>query len=284
MRHAARSHPPHLAWSLALLACAGPLAAQAAPPPPYLEIIREEVKVGRGGAPHMIAESGWPRAFARAKIPNYYLAMTTSYGPNEAWFVDGRSSIGEIDDLNRQVGAAPGLSAELDRLSAADAANISNVRVILGRYQASMSNGPDVDLAEMRVWEVVIFRVKPGHEGQFARAAALYRTVVEKAQVIAPWATYEVMAGMQGPAYFVWIPHKSLAEIDPAVGVGAAIEAAMTDSLAMQFSALGDGYYSTEDMIFTVSPEMSYPPPEFVAADPSFWGRKAKIPAKPATP
>ena len=274
---------PHRAWYLLLLACAGPLAAQATPPPRYLEIFREMVKVGRGGA-HQTTEAGWPRAFGRAKIPNYYVALTTSYGPLEAWFVDGRESIGEIEEFNRQIQAAPGLSAELDRLSAADAANISDARVILGRYQPSMSNGPDIDVAEMRVWEVLIFRVKPGHEGQFARAAALYRTVVEKAQVIAPWATYEVMAGMQGPTYLVWIPHQTLAEIDPAVGVGAAIEAAMTDSTLMQFGTLAEGYYSSEDMIFTVSPEMSYPPPDFLKQDAAFWGRKVKVPPKTPAP
>jgi hypothetical protein len=283
MTHPIHSSRPNRAWCLVLLACAGQLAAQAAPPPRYIEIFREQVKVGRGAA-HVPAEAGWPRAFARAKIPNYYVALTTSYGPLEAWFVDGRDAIGQIDDLNGQIQAAPGLNAELDRLSAADAANISDARVILGRYQPSMSNGPDIDAAEMRVWEVIIFRVKPGHEAQFGKAAALYRTLVEKAQVIAPWATYEVMAGMQGPTYLVWVPHKTLAEIDPAVGVGAAIEAAMTDSMGMQFGSLAEGYYSSEDMIFTVSPEMSYPPPEFVKQDPAFWGRKAKVPPKTPTP
>ena len=279
MRQPTPTSRPYIRWSFALLACAGPLAAQTAPPPPYLEIFREEVKVGRGGA-HVLTEAGWPRAFARAKVPNHYIALTTSYGPAEAWFVDGRGSIGEIDEFNRQVGVAPGLTAELDRLSAADAANISSVRVILGRYQAAMSNGPDIDVAAMRVWEVLIFRLKPGHEAQFARAAALYRTLVEKAQVAAPWATYEVMAGMQGPTYLVWIPHKSLTEIDPAMGVGAAIEAAMTDSMGMQFGSYAEGYYSTEKIIFNVSPEMSYPSPAFVAQDPSFWGRKVKVPPK----
>ena len=56
---------PHRAWYLLLLACAGPLAAQATPPPRYLEIFREMVKVGRGGA-HQTTEAGWPRAFGRA--------------------------------------------------------------------------------------------------------------------------------------------------------------------------------------------------------------------------
>jgi hypothetical protein len=265
---------------LPLLCLAGSLSAQASPPPPYIEIFREEVKVGRGG-PHMVTESGWPRAFARANIRNYYFALTTTYGPQEAWFVDGRSSIGEIDELNRAIESAPGLSRELDRLSQADAANASSVRTILGRYQASLSNGPDVDVGEMRVWEVLIFRVRPGHEANFAQAAALYRTLVEQAQVVAPWATYEVMSGMPGPTYLVFVPHKTLAEIDPAVGVGAAIERTMTDSVGKQFGTLAEGYLSSESLIFSVSPEMSYPQPQVMAQDPKFWGRKPPMPTKP---
>jgi hypothetical protein len=283
MTHPIHSDRCHRIWCLLLFAFAGPLGAQAGPPPRFIEIFREQVKVGRSAA-HVPAEAGWPRAFARAKIPNHYIALTTSYGPPEAWFVDGRDSISQIDDINRQIQADPRLTAELDRLSAADAANVSDMRVILARYQPAMSNGPDIDVAAMRVWEVLIFRVKPGHEGQFARAAALYRSVVEKAGVSAPWATFEVMAGMQGPTYLVWVPHKTLTEIDPAVGVGAAIEAAMTDSIVNQFGALSEGYYSTEEMIFTVSPEMSYPPPDFVSQDPGFWGRKVKLTTKQPTP
>ena len=45
---------------------AGSLAAQTMGPPPYLQIFREEVKVGHGPA-HVQTEAGWPRAFRAAK-------------------------------------------------------------------------------------------------------------------------------------------------------------------------------------------------------------------------
>ena len=107
-----------------LLAFASSLAAQAMAPPPYLEIFQEQVKVGRAGA-HPAIESGWPRAFAKAKIPNYYIGMTTVYGPPEAWFSGGARSIAEIEEHNQAIEKAPGLSRELDRLTQADAANLS---------------------------------------------------------------------------------------------------------------------------------------------------------------
>jgi hypothetical protein len=268
-----------LAGSLPLLAIASSLAAQTGAPPQYLQIFREEVKVGRGGA-HPTTEAGWPRAYAKAKIPNHYIAMTTVYGPAEAWFLEGRGSIAEIDNENKAIEAAPGLTRELSRLAQADAANISSARAILGRYRPELSNPSDIDVAQMRVWEVLIFNVRPGREANFVEAARLYQSVVQQAKAETPWATYEVMAGMPGPTFLVFAPHKTLAEIDPATGPGAAIEKAMTEETMKKFGALAEGYVSIENMVFSVSPEMSYPSPELAARDSQFWNRKPPSPAK----
>jgi hypothetical protein len=269
-----------LAGCLPLLLITSSLTAQTDGPPPYLQIFREEVKVGRVGA-HTITEAGWPRAFARAKIPNHYIAMTTRYGPLEAWFCEAHTSIAEIEEQSKSVEAAPGLTRELNRLAQADAANISTARTILARFRPELSNPVKIDVAQMHVWEVLTFSVRPGHEANFADAARLYRSVVEQAKAETPWATYEVMAGMPGPTFLVFAPHKALAEIDPATGAGAAIEKAMTEETMKKFGTLSEGYQSVENMVFDVSPEMSYMAPEFVARDSSFWGRKARVAAKP---
>ena len=211
---------PSIARSSALftLLTAGALSAQTMGPPRYMQIFREEVKMGRGGA-HVLTESAWPRAFARAKIPNSYVALTTLFGPNEAWFVEGHASVAELEAANKAIETTPGLSAELDRLSQADAANVASSRAILVRNVPELSNGPDINPAQMRIWEITIFRVRPGKEGNFFQGANLYKSLVQQARVEAPWATYEVMAGMPGPTYLVFSPHKTLAEIDPATGV-----------------------------------------------------------------
>jgi len=263
----------HIARSLPLLVLAGSLAAQDSPPA-YLQIFREEVKPGRVG-PHVGIEAGWPRAFGRAKIPNYYLAMTTTYGPSEAWFVESHGSVAEIDEVNKAIEAAPGLNAELDRLAQADAANISGARSILGRYRAELSNGVSIDLSQMRVWEVLVFQVRPGHVANFDEAAKLYKTTVEQAKIDLPWATYEVLAGMPGPAYLIFVPHRTLTEIDPATGANAALEKAFNEEAMKKVGTLAEGYSSVEDMVFTVSPQMSYLSSEFVARDPKFWTRKS---------
>lgn len=263
----------HIARSLSLLTLAGSLAAQDSPPPAYLQIFREEVKPGRGG-PHVANEAAWSYAFAKAKIPNNYLAMTTIYGPSEAWFVEGHESVAEIDEVNKAIDAAPGLNDETDRFAQADAANISSTRSILGRYLPDLSNGPNIDASQMRVWEVLVFQVRSGHDDNFVEAAKLYKTTLGQAKIEAPWATYGVMAGMPGPTYLVFIPHRTLSEIDPATGTGAAIEKAFNEETMKKLGSLAEGYSSVEDLIFGVSPRMSYLSSEFVARDPKFWARK----------
>jgi hypothetical protein len=256
---------------------------QAHSPPPFLQIFQEEIKPGRAGL-HPAVESGWPRAFAKAKIQNHYIAMTTLYGPPEAWFCAGVRSIADIQDQNQAIEKAPGLSKELDRLAQADAANLAGYRAVLARYRPELSNEPNIDPAEMRVWEILIFTVKPGHEGDFYQGAKLYQSIVQNAKASAPWATFEVMSGMPGPVYLVFVPHKTLAEIDPTTGPMAAIEKSIDEATMKKFAAASEGYSSVESRVFAVSPEMSYPRPEWVTQDPEFWGRKPKTTASSSAP
>jgi hypothetical protein len=269
-----------MAGALPLLLVVSPLLAQDATlddPPPLLQIFREEVKVGRGG-PHTATEAGWPRAFAKAGIKNYYFAMTTVYGPQEAWFFEGHGSMAEIQEVNQAIEHS-GVSKELDRLALADAANISSATSILAHYHPELSNSR-VDLSTIRIWELLVFQCRPGHENDFMEAAKLYKTTVEQNKIDLRWATYGVMAGMPSPTFLVFIPHKDLTELDPTSPTSVALEKAFTEESGKRLSTLAEGYASIEELVFLVSPEMSHLSPEFVARDPKFWGKKVAA-AKP---
>jgi hypothetical protein len=260
---------------------AGALAAQTMGPPAFMQIFREREKFGHGAA-HRQTEAAWPRAFARAKIPNNYMALSTMYGSPQVWFVEGHSSIAELAAANKAIEAVPGLSAELDRYSAADAANVDNADAILARFVPEASNPTPLNLGEQHVWEITIFRVRPGKEASFFEGANLYKSVVQQAKAEAPWASYEVMAGMPGPVYLVFSPHKTLAEIDPNTGTMAAIMKAMTPETMKQLGAVSENFISVETLVLTPSPEMSYPMEEWVKQDPKFWAKKAMPAAAPA--
>ena len=58
------------------------------PPPKVMQIIREFVKPGKGGAAHEKAESAFVQAFARAKWPTHYFAASSLTGkPRVLFFV-----------------------------------------------------------------------------------------------------------------------------------------------------------------------------------------------------
>jgi len=56
---------------------------------------------------------------------------------------------------------------------------------------------------------------------------------------------------------------------------------AFSEESLKKLSTLSEGYTSVEDIVFSVSPQMSYMSDEFIARDPKFWTRK--LPAKVAS-
>ena len=65
----------------------------------------------------------------------------------------------------------------------------------------------------------------------------------------------------------------------------ASVEKAIDEPTMKKFAAVSEGFMSVETRIFAVSPEMSYPPPEWVSQDREFWGRKpANATAKATKP
>ncbi len=144
--------------------------------PSLVTIVREEVKVGRAGE-HGRIEAGWPAAYARAKSPDYYLAMVSTTGPSEAWYISPYANNAAIGESMKREAADPVLSAELARLQRADGEVLNNVRTIMAVGRPELSMGAYPDLARQRFWEITTFRVRPGHEAEFdaAERAALQK-------------------------------------------------------------------------------------------------------------
>ena len=192
--------------SLALLSAgsASMALSQAVPTsqPNLLTITREEVKTGHNAA-HAAHEVGWPAAYAKAKSPYYYLAMVSMTGPNEAWYISSYASHAVYGESMKMESDNAALTAELARLSRADADHINSVRNIHAAARTDLSYGAFPDMGLARFWEITTFRVRPGHEEGFASAAKAYAAAAKRATPNASWRTYEVLAGLPGPTYFV---------------------------------------------------------------------------------
>lgn len=259
-------------------AIASTLPAQTPParqgPSKVLQLYREEVKYGRASE-HEKYEAGWPRAFSKAKWPVYAMGLSSVTGPSEAWFAIGYESFADMekDRINMAKNAA--LDAELSALSKGDAEFVSNARSIVAVYREDLSRPGNVVLATQRYFEITTFRVRPGHDLDFEQAAKLYRDTYNKVNNPTPWAVYQVMAGMPSPTYFVFVPRKSLGEVDQDLAqMGNIMQAFGEENLKTLQKLAADGFLTAESNYFAFSPKMSYMPKEFVARDPEFWTPK----------
>jgi hypothetical protein len=262
-----------------MFSVAWPAMAQEGAPPKVIQIFREEVKPGKGSA-HEKVEVGWPRAFAKAKSPTHYLAMTSVSGPTEAWFISGYDSLAAWEKDTQNNDSNPALSAELQQLSAQDGELLSNVRSVVATYQADMSyraNG--INIGEMRYFYITTVRVRPG--SSFSDMNKITLAAHEKANIPERWAVFQVTYGMPGGTYLVIQPLKSLADADAFPQThGQAYRDAIGEDGAKKLRELASaGVISSETNIYALNPKMSYPSKETVAVDPAFWAPKPKAPA-----
>jgi hypothetical protein len=267
-------------WTALLVTAPHPAVAQGLPTsqPVLLRIIREDVKQGRG-AEHVKNEMGWVAAYERAKSPDYYLAME-SLSNNEAWFTVPAASYAAIGE---QMGRDqdPAIRPELDRLYRADGDLLNGSCVIELRARPDLSAGDYPDMAKQRYWEVTIFRMRPGSGETMSAAAKAYAAATERAGRKIGWRLYEVVAGMPGPAYFVFSSVPSFGDFDTLMAQGDSTGKAISEAEAATFKKFDEALINAETLRFRLSPEMSYVPKAVRDSDPAFWMPK-KPAAKPA--
>ena len=271
-------------FAIGVLAALAPQVTAQNPqgPPPVLTIFREDVKAGRGAA-HEKLEAGYVAALRKAKWNTYSLAMTSVSGNGDAWFMTGYPSLEawETDRQNQSKNAA--MVSEFERLDELDTQFRTGQRQMVARLREDLSYQSNVDVAHMRYFEVITFRVRPGHDDQFAEAAKLIRGAYEKSKVDMHWATYAVVTGAPAGTYLVFIPMKSLKMMDPNPEIEKAMMAAMGEENGRKLDKIaGEAYISMESTIYGFSPRMSYVPKEWEDADAAFWKPKPMAVAKAA--
>jgi hypothetical protein len=262
--------------------CTLPAGAQtpAAPdenaPPALLQIEREEVRPGRGGA-HAVNEAAWAAAYTKAQSPVTWLGMTTLSGANEAWFLSRHDSFASLEKAQDSTDAAPALAAERDRIAAAEGDMLSRTSTILARYRPAVSYQPNVKLPEMRYMTVDLVRVKSGRVAEFLDTWRMLVAAHTKAGIDEHWAVFEVESGMPDTTFLFMYPRKSLAELDaagPAHGA-AGFRDAVADSGRRQITGVEqDAIEMSETRHFKLRPGMSALSKEWATAD-AFWAPPA---------
>jgi hypothetical protein len=255
-----------------MLSGVGTALAQGLPTsqPAYVTIYREYVKTGRA-AEHAKIEAGWPAAFAKANSPTTYLALSSMTGGSEVWFLVPSASYAAMEADMKRNAADPALTAELNRLSRADAEALDQVRTLLLRARPDLSMGAFPNLAKVRYYEVTTFRVRLGQQQAFEAASKAWMASAKRNNPAAAYRTYEVVAGGATPTYMVFTSFESYAAFDPMSANGDKVWAGMTtDELAIMQNAVA-GIANMQSDHFRVDPAMSYVDKATKDQDPTFW-------------
>ena len=265
-----------IAAAVLLVAGAASALAQALPTtqPTLLQIYREQVKTGHAAA-HVKTEAGWPAAFAKAKSPDYYLALSSMTGPQVVWFISPWDSYTAWGKSMARDEANAELSAELGRLSVADAEHVESLPALEAMARPDLSHGAYPDLNKQRFWEITIMRVRPGREDQFAAAAKAYKAMASRGMPNARWRIYQVNAGMPGPTYLIFSSVGAFGQFDAVMAEGMAGEKAATAEERAIFQKFNtEALINAESNKYRLDPAMSYVSPETRATDPAFWSAK----------
>jgi hypothetical protein len=275
-----------------LLVCLGVLGATAVAaqaqetmmtPPKVLVIAREDVKPGKGST-HEKVEASWVRAFSQAKTGNHYIAVTSMTGPNVALFFEIHDSFAEWEKANQAIESNAALTAQIDPIAEKDGDLLSETRGSVAIYEPDLSYNTDVTVKGTRYFVILMQRVKPGHGEQYEAVRKAILAAHQKANVPEHYAVYHVLIGAASGTYLTFIPLKSLSELDQYSQIhGKAYHEALgkdAEKLIEDFDR--EGLTASEVNIYALSPKMSYPPKEWIAADTEFWAPKPKAAAKPA--
>lgn len=251
-------------------------------PPKVLVIQREVLKPGRAGNTHVKTESAFVQAMTAAKWPTHYFAAESMSGVSRALFFVGYPSFAAWEKDNEAMAKNATLTSAFDHAALVDGDLLTEFSSGAFVYNEEGSfNGSKGDIPHMRYFEISQFRVKPGHEKEWDDLVKMYKSAYEKALPNGKWALFDSMYGVDnGGLHLVFVPMKSLSEVDQNMMDEKKFMAAVGEDGMKKISELtASCLQSSQSNLFAFSPKMSYPPDEWVKADPGFWKPKMAAPA-----
>jgi hypothetical protein len=233
-------------------------------PSAYLRIVQEDIKEGKSAA-HVKSEMAFARALAKTAFPNY-VAWDAETGPSQVWFLERYDSFDAMEQATNITASEP-LRTTLSQLEEVDGTLRTGSRTIIARYEKDLSYTPvPAEIAKYRYYNVYTFRIRPGHQADFAEMRRITNEAWAKAGYKGRRVVYAVISGAPAGTYFAIQALRSLQEMD-----GSSSGTAASGTKLYQ-----DVVVSSEQTLFAVNPKMSNPPKEYITADPDFWAPKPK--------
>jgi hypothetical protein len=212
--------------------------------------------------------------YERFNIAAYWIEMKSITGPDEGFALNFGDSFGDLEKMGAGmaagVAAHPELAGLQDRLLAENVTSVSNF--IAERVDALGSRAATINFAKMRMLQVTVFHIRPGHEGEFAEAAKSIASAYEKAAGSPAWVMYAVHSGAPVPCYLMLTALSSLKDEDDAAARRAPAMEAAGPAVERRLQEIArSAYDSIETNIYVVNPLLSHMPSDFTAEDPAYW-------------
>jgi hypothetical protein len=274
--------PVLLGLSLAVAGCL-PAAAQDASTatssaPKYLQVTVEYTKPGKGGLAHDKTEGAFVQAMAKANFPLHYMAFNAISGRGRAIYLSPFNSFEEVEKANK-IFDSPAVGSEFDRINAADGELLDEAHVLIFSSDPELSFHSHTPGPKNRFLEADIMQVKPGHGKDFSDLIKLYMAAFDKAGSSQHWGAYRLEYGEPLGTYVFLTSSDSEAEIDQRFSEDPKIGKSLSEDDKKKIRDLRAASIESDRVeLYSVNPTQSYPPDDYVKADPDFW--KPKPPAE----
>lgn len=255
--------------------------AQSPQPSAILRFLREDIKPGKSAA-HEKTEAAFVRAFSKTNYP-HYTALVSTTGPTHALFLERYDSFAALEQA-MAVGDTEPFKSVLEQVDAQDGELRSGERNMIATYRQELSYTPvPPNLPKYRFYSILTVRVRPGHVDDYEAMRKMVNAVWEKEGSKQRRVVYGVVSGAPTGTYLILSGMESLKSLDPPRPAKTGAEAFGAEEWARYQKMMSEVILSSENVLYAVSPKMSYPPKEFIEADPDFWAPKPKpAAAKPA--
>ena len=202
---------------------------------------------------------------------NWITATAFTGNDNEETYFQLLNSYAEIEQANDDFGKAAGTLFTSADFNQTVAGTQESGRNIIAKFREDLSyNADKFDPANAKFWSVTYRRDKPGSTAQLASIREDINAQLKAANYDTRALVYEVTYGMPATSYIILRDLPSLSVLD--TDLTKQYETAVAKNLRQQYVAYNhENMMTSETVLYQVKPELSHPPQNLVAANPSFW-------------
>ncbi|MBZ5537860.1 MAG: hypothetical protein LAO31_18045 [Acidobacteriia bacterium] len=266
-----------LAMPRLLEAQAERIMVRAGAPPKVLLLVYQQFKPGAAAAArHKLEEAA--TAYERYNIPAQFIDMEAVTGSAGTLCLDPFDSFEAVEKAAAAIADANSRHSDLVRAQQMIDELVTRQTTLTALRRDDLGYHTDTfDLSKARYLRILVARVAPGHEADFAEETKALAASYEKADSKFPWAVYQVDLGMERPAYIFLVPLRSLKDLDDLLASSNSRQRDASEAERQHMQQLvREAYLSLESNLYAISPELSHVSKDFVAADPGFWKPKRK--------